>query len=654
MRAILQRILWYKNRLASMSISELKHRAGEQLKRSVSARIAPKFIDAGNVSHKLPKLLGLSDGLPTLENDEWLLQQWREVAERAQSGRIKLLGIEWPGKTKKNKWALDPVTGNYWPDSVYCFNIPYRHVSHLGDVKYVWEFNRLQYLQPVAAFASVTNDKELAHFCASEIENWIDNNPPFKGVNWASGIELACRIVTILTVTSILGDAAFSAKQQEKLRISLAAHGYWLMRYPSRFSSANNHLIAEAGALFLLGALAPWLTDSERWARYGRDTLLSEISRQIHLDGVGAEQSPTYTAFSLEWLLLCGKTAEQLGQPFPKSYWERITLAGEFLRWITDDLGNQPLIGDDDAGRVFYSQITAETYVSSILGSLSTTTSRPDLAPPMTQGHLREAYFGKPTHNKIGPIGVRCFEAGGYTVARMQSAQQTEILFIMDHGALGYLSIAAHGHADALAVWLHIDGQPILVDAGTYLYHSGGEWRDHMRGTPAHNTLSVEGQDSSTISGPFNWSSKANISGVVFNDNVDSWSIEAEHDGYMRQFGLKHHRRVEYKSNGVFSIIDSLTGSCQTRSVEIGFLIHPDLVVNGDNRTWTIFKGNRPILELHHEEENLIGTLQHGSTTSIRGWHSPEFGHKRPTHRIAFQGRQPVNEVSTVTIRSIG
>ena len=35
--------------------------------------------------------------------------------------------------------------------------------------------------------------------------------------------------------------------------------------------------------------------------------------------------------------------------------------------------------------------------------------------------------------------------------------------------------------------------EPVLVDAGTYLYHAGGSRRDELRGTPAHNTLSISG-----------------------------------------------------------------------------------------------------------------------------------------------------------------
>ena len=47
-----------------------------------------------------------------------------------------------------------------------------------------------------------------------------------------------------------------------------------------------------------------------------------------------------------------------------------------------------------------------------------------------------------------------------------------EVRLLVDAGPLGYLSIAAHGHADALAFVLDIGDREILVDPGTYAYHT--------------------------------------------------------------------------------------------------------------------------------------------------------------------------------------
>ncbi|TIQ17227.1 heparinase II/III-family protein, partial [Mesorhizobium sp.] len=87
---------------------------------------------------------------------------------------------------------------------------------------------------------------------------------------------------------------------------------------------------------------------------------------------------------------------------------------------------------------------------------------------------------------------------------------------------LGYLSIAAHGHADALSLTLCVDGEPVLVDPGTWLYGSGGVWRDWFRSTPAHNTLNIEGKSQSIIAGTFNWSHKA-VAALVESEPGTHW-----------------------------------------------------------------------------------------------------------------------------------
>ena len=320
-----------------------------------------------------------------------------------------------------------------------------------------------------------TGDAGLARFCLGEIEDWIDANPPFRGINWASGIELALRIVSILAVWGLVGEDHATPVQRRKVRACLNAHAYWLARYPSRHSSANNHLIAESGALFVLGTLWPELGIGGR-AERARAVLIDQIGRQISDDGVGAEQSPTYTAFTLEWYLLCAEVAARSGTPFPKSVSKRLGEAGLFLRWITDEAGNFPRIGDDDEGRVLADVAAGQgDYVASILGSIASTLKRPNLAPPRVSPSLRNLYFGLPAVCPSGPKGAKIFSHGGYAVFRRRIAGRKPMM-VMDHGPLGHLSIAAHGHADALALWLHIDDQPVLVDAGTYLYHSGGAW----------------------------------------------------------------------------------------------------------------------------------------------------------------------------------
>ncbi len=636
--ARLDRLAWYYHRLRAMDGAEMAHRLGEAVKRRISRLERSGWAAFDKGEGPLPALSPPEGALDAIGPE--LLLSFRDAARAVRSGGASLLGQIWPAKRGEARFHLDPATGNTWPRDVYCFGIDYRSERHLGDVKYVWELNRLQFLQPVAALAAHDGDEGLANFCLEEIESWIDANPPFLGVNWASGIELALRVVSLLVVLGLTGTERVKPTLRRKLRSCLAAHAYWLARYPSRHSSANNHLIAEAGAIFMLGTLWPELGISAE-AEAARTLLVDQVGLQFHADGVGAEQSPTYTAFTLEWYLLCLSVAERAGVPFPTSVTERLTDAGAFLRAITDEGGHVPHIGDDDEGRVLATAPWPEAdYPSAVLGCLSAFLGKPELAPPVVRPGLRNLYLGLPAPCRRGPEGARIFAEGGYSVFRRAIAGRATLM-VMDHGPLGHLSIAAHGHADALAVWLHIGDQPVLVDAGTYLYHSGGEWRDRLRGTPLHNTLALDERNSSRIAGPFNWGQRANSSIIAWKDGEPEPYVRARHDGYIASHGLLHERHLIAHARG-YTLRDALLAGPsevpdddQVPFVEISFLVHPDLDVRIDGAKAMILRSGEPLLRI--TGAGALGLeLFKGCASPARGWYSDRFGTIRPASQLVF------------------
>ena len=626
---------WYLNRLTGLRALEVGHRVGKQIKRR-SAAWRPFGWTAFDAGYGPLPRLPLQISRP-IRNESRLTADWRRVTDAAANGRINLLGMAWPSDRSEDLWHLDPVTRRPWPQSVYCFDINYRGVTGYGDVKYVRELNRLQYLQPIAIYSALENRADLRAFCLRQLESWIDANPPFKGVNWGDGLELALRAISILTVLTFIDDETVGMRLGCKLRACLSAHAYWLYRYPSKHSSANNHLIAEAAGLFLIGTLAPDLPNAERYAAQGRKVLNVEFERQLHQDGVGAEQSPTYTCFTIELYLLCIWIAEQAGQPFPKCVSQRLERAGEYLRWITDTGSNQPRIGDDAEGRVFCSRMEHEPYyVSSILGCVASYLDRPDLAPTPAPPHLRNLIFGTPPRRRRDPEGVRSFDDGGYTIIRRNIAGRNALI-VLDHGPLGHLSIAAHGHADALALWMHLDDQPILVDAGTFLYHAASrQWRDHFRSTSAHNTLTLAGASSSTISGAFNWSHKARAWREQPQDAEQEADISACHSGYLRSFGVIHQRKVSVVDHRI-TVTDTLLGkNTQLPDVEIGFQFHPSLDVSLETGAICVARGSEQVLCML-PDRRLSMSLHHGEANPPRGWYSSRFGEKRPAPQVILR-----------------
>jgi len=629
----LTRLRWYKSRLKAMSAAEIFYRLSTKIRQRRDRADARQWIAPLRDTGPLPEIPGLRAGIEKGVLPDTLLDQWTQDAARAHNGSLTFFGQTEQSGSRDTRWHFDPVSKTSWPRDIFCFAIDYRHAPHYGDIKYVWELNRLQYLQPLAALACKRKDAALAKFCLSEIESWIDNNPPFLGVNWSSGIELALRVISILTVTTLTSEH-LSRTLRGKIWSSLQTHGRWLARYPSRYSSANNHRTAEALGLFIIGALCPHFAEAEQWKHVGFTILCEAAEHQILPDGAGAEQAVGYAAAVLETLLTGWIIAQNCHIPVPPFYLRKLTLAGEYLRWLSDAKGNLPHIGDDDNACVFGAYHRDDLYIPSVLGCLAATMGRPDLSPPNTPPHLRQAIFGVAPAPDFTPYGVRTFPHGGMTIGRHASARG-DILLALDHGPLGYLSIAAHGHADTLAVWLHIDGQPIFVDAGTYLYHSQNHERRFFRSTAAHNTLMIEDVEASLMAGNFNWSRKAQ--GVLrsFSSDGSFWQADVEQDGYRGPFQTLHRRRLNVSPASGAVIEDSLIGP-SPRAATIRFLLHPDLTARQEGQEILILKGEQLFLRMRHEGglAPLIGL----ANTPEGGWYSSEFGTKQATAQILFQG----------------
>lgn len=593
----------------------------------------------------MPVLPGFVDGLlagATTQNCALIA----EHAQKVMDGQFSALGQAWPtfsfapGATPI--WHLDPVTGAFWPNEPYCFEVSYRSVSGIGDVKYVWEFGRLQFLQPVAAHAYLSNDTAAITFIERAIESWYEANPPFRGVSWSSGIELALRAISLLVVTSLVG-AQLSPYTQKRICTILHAHAFWLDRYPSRFSSANNHLVSEEAALYLIGLSCDFLPDSwlgQRVESIGK-ALAREAALQILPDGVPAEQSPTYGALTAELLLFCAFGARAAGQPLAPVLSERLADYAEHVHWLADGDGFVPAIGDDDEGRVITLARHEARYPASVAAAITSFLGRPDIAVPF-DGDLRNVLL-PPVCVAARPAGTRSFKTGGYTVHRQKIAGRQTAL-VVDHAPLGYLSIAAHGHADALAFTLSVDDQPILVDPGTYLYHSGKEWRDWFRGTRAHNTVTVGGADQSTIAGAFNWSHKAHA--TLESLSAEPFHLTASHDGYADRFGCLHRREMVWE-DGTLRVTDALVpakSGTASQDAEVVFQLALGCTTQVSEAAVTVFYDNLPVLCLHLPNANLI-VSQGGEMDG--GWVSPSFGVKQPAPRISWRGRIGPEGVTT-------
>ncbi len=587
--------VWRWRRLGRMSVWEIAYRIFEQLRRRLDRRRHWGWFVFGRFS-------GAVSGLDVFQRRADALSSIRPglatQAQAATEGRFRFLGQDWPPPESAagpwwtgSLWLWDPVSQTLWPGCErFAFDVAYRGggpgsldpnslgpnslgPDDQGDVKFVWELSRLNFLPPLALHAAATGQPGDAALVFEILRGWMAANPPYRGVNWASGIEAASRVV------SLLAALAFAPPQTQAdataVRAFLHAHMRWIARYPSCFSSANNHRVAELAALLLAALCAPGLPRAARLAAKAQAGLERQMLRQFHPDGVGAEQSAAYAAYSLEWLTLAGAAADAAGRPFSRGFRRRAHSAQAALTWLLDDGGHGPAIGDGDDGRVLaLTQAPEPRYLASVAAMAARWLGAPAPAERLRDPALRDS-ISVPTLEAPPPLGARTFPHGGLTVWR-QARDDGTLLLIFDHGPLGHLSIAAHGHADALAVWLHWGEEAVFVDAGTYLYHGAGGARDALRATPAHNTLTLGGADQSRIVGPFAWARHARTRLIDATRNAAG----AEHDGYRRRFGLIHRRRVKLEADAIM-IEDRLVGRPKRPGLSwsAGFTLAPGIVV---------------------------------------------------------------------------
>jgi hypothetical protein len=264
----------------------------------------------------------------------------------------------------------------------------------------------------------------------------------------------------------------------------------------------------------------------------------------------------------------------------------------------------------------------------------------------MISGTPKEMDTRIPSHKNY----PKTYRTGGYAILGSDTVH-----VVLKAGPFGYPSIAAHAHADALSIVLALDDEWWLVDPGTYAYHSKKGWRDYFRGTSAHNTITVNGNNQATIGGPFLW--LTHTTGRITADGVtpdgNQW-VEAEHDGYLTA-GLLHRRRLEYQPGGNRVIItDNITGDGQ-HELAAHFHFMPTVVIAPSTNAgcWLVRKsGAKRSLNIEVDPawhwENVRGAEQ-----PPLGWYSSALGQKTPT--ATLQGRwKGALPISLQTVLQIG
>jgi uncharacterized heparinase superfamily protein len=295
----------------------------------------------------------------------------------------------------------------------------------------------------------------------------------------------------------------------------LAMHARFLRRNLET-DVGGNHLIKDLKALAGLGVFFA----DDALLRWALSRLDQQIRVQVLPDGGHYERAPAYHCQVLGDLIDIAGLLRAAGHEESAALAEAIDAMRRWLGSVLAPSGDVPMLND---GFPVSRRLLAA------------------MAPGAPAGPL----------TVLPDTGLAKITSGGWQV-------------LADIGPPCPPELPAHAHADTLSCVAYLDGEPLLIDTGTSTY-APGVARDRERSTAAHNTVEVDGRDSTEVWGAFRAGRRARVSAVLARQDDAAFTVEAAHDGYRFLPGKPVHHRRWSVAEGELRVDDTVAGQGRHR-----------------------------------------------------------------------------------------
>jgi hypothetical protein len=568
-----------------------------------------------------------------------------EAADRTLQKRFDLLGYRDLSFGDPIEWHLDPVARRRAP-LLHWTRLDPLDAAVVGDSKVVWELNRHQWLVRLGQAYRLTGDERYADLFADTIRAWQRANPLGMGINWASSLEAAFRLISWCWALSLFrGSAALTPRLRADLVEGIAGHASRIERYLSYYFSPNTHLTGEALGLFYAGTLLARLPAAARWRQVAAEILIREADRQILPDGVYMEQSTCYQRYTTEIYLHFMILARTNRIVIPDGVIRRVENLLDALLTLRRPDGFLPQIGDTDGGWLLPLEPRQPGDGSGAFSTAAALLRRGDYAWA-GGGLMPEALwllgaegaqiFGRLESALPRQDPSRLLAQGGYAVMRSGWDREADQV-ILDVGPLGCHISGGHGHADLLSLQASFGGHPYLVDPGTFRYTGDEGWRSHYRSTGAHSTVDIDGAGQAVPRGPFGWVSRPGARLVHWESTASRDVAVGEHRAYCRLADPVIHRRtvIREKSRQCI-VVDDLAGRAEHR-VDLRFQFAP-MSLTLDPTLWVrAVRVPTAGLFVHaFATVPLKAAVLEGELEPRQGWLSADYGRHEPAPVLLY------------------
>ena len=415
----------------------------------------------------------------------------------------------------------------------------------------LWRYN-LHYFEFLLQDNETNEQKELKY---KLIENWIDNNQFSKGTGWEP-------YPTSLRIINWIKWHWSTRRLSDRAMISLWNQVRWLESRPE-FHLLGNHLFINAKALLYATVFFEQKSNSKIY-NTALKIIKKELDEQFLPDGAHFELSPMYHSLAMEDLLDLTSISDILPSSFPKvKILEKYKKGMQWLKTMVYD--NEELSHFNDCANGIAPTFTQLQEYASNLGVIN-----------------QPLEIDKFTHHR---------ESGFFVF------KDKNFHLIADVGKVGPDYLPGHAHADTLSFELAIKGNRVVVNSGTSVYGTSIE-RLRQRGTSAHSTIQIDGEDSSEVWSGFRVARRATPFNLEIKSEEDNnnFCFSASHDGYKRLKNSPIHKRNFIFKNDVWQIHDEIRR--EGNYIISRYFLHPDIEVEQYDLYLILSKNGKKIVRI--------------------------------------------------------
>ncbi len=532
-------------------------------------------------------------------------------------------------------WFLDPVRNLRFPGDVphKSWDL-YRMRPGNADVKYPWELARCQHLVALAQAWLVTGEARYAAEVPRQILDFAEANPVGIGVNWTCTMDVAIRAANWALALSMLRDAAGANEARASAFAAAFEHGTFIRaNLEDKYEVTSNHFLSNVVGLFFLGRLFADLPSGAAWEAFARACLEREIGVQVLLDGADFELSVPYHRLVTELFLGALRLADFAGEPLSGDYRARVGAMARYLAAVLRPDGLLPQVGDADDGRLHvFTRPFAPQDGRHILAPAARALSAPALAEGAGTVGVWEAGWwqldGADASNGDLPAAARLFPDAGHAVFRDGGDY-----LLVTNAIVGTKGFGNHKHNDQLGFEYHHGGHPLVVDPGSFVYTSDAAARNRFRGTGAHSTLMIDGEEQNALNPEWLFRLFAPDEApchLAFEAGPERVEYVGSHGGYARLDPPARHRRWFrlVRGAGALFVADLVAREGAAR-LDWSFQLGPDVAIATAEPDAVWFRAGEALY--------CLVSLDALEARVTEGAYSPSYGVSRPAPLVRFR-----------------